>query len=140
MAINMSGRVSLFSYDFCPEDWVPADGRQMSIMNRDNHMLFSLLGRPLRRRWTQHIAVPNLEAPFSLLGDRYGGDGRNTFAVPNLEAPESVTQERAGPKKTQKLQWCVAVKGTYPPRTRVEAKRAAQGPPFLPDSREAYSS
>jgi len=42
---------------------------------------------------------------FSLIGDRFGGDGRQTFALPDM-------QKDAQP--TEGLTWCIAVDGIYP--------------------------
>ncbi len=52
------GEVRLFAGDFVPRGWLLCDGRQYHA-----------------------ITYPPL---FSVLGGRYGGDGRSTFAVPDL--------------------------------------------------------
>jgi microcystin-dependent protein len=52
------GAVFSFGFNFAPVDWVPCDGRMLSI--------------------SQYQAL------FSLLGTTYGGNGVTTFAVPNL--------------------------------------------------------
>jgi len=52
------GEIAPFASDFVPAGWLPADGRSLPI--RGN------------------------EALFSLLGDRFGGDGRDNFALPKL--------------------------------------------------------
>lgn len=51
------GEVRLFPYSFAPEDWALCDG--------------------------QLLSVQDYPALFSLLGDRYGGNGTTTFAVPD---------------------------------------------------------
>ena len=57
----MLGAIYEFPYDFTPQGVTPCDGKDMHIQ------LFKAL--------------------FSLLGTRYGGDGRITFKVPNLPHP-----------------------------------------------------
>lgn len=52
------GWIQLFPYHFAPVDWIPCDGRLLSISQY----------QPL----------------YSLLGITFGGDGATTFAVPNL--------------------------------------------------------
>jgi microcystin-dependent protein len=43
-------------------------------------------------------------ALFSLLGNRFGGDGRSTFALPSLVHP------------VEDLKYLICVEGMYPPR------------------------
>lgn len=52
------GSVCTVAFDYCPEGYLPADGRIMQI--QQSNVLFALLG------------------------NRYGGDGRTTFALPDL--------------------------------------------------------
>lgn len=52
------GEIRAFGFDFPPRGWVKCDGQTMPV--------------------SQHSAL------FSLLGTRYGGDGRTTFRVPDL--------------------------------------------------------
>lgn len=52
------GEIRLFAYDFCPKNWVDADGRRLPI---ENYMEL-----------------------YSLYGNTYGGDGLHDFAVPDL--------------------------------------------------------
>lgn len=52
------GEVRMFPATFVPGDWVPCDGRLLSIAEHDTL--------------------------FSLIGTTYGGDGVSTFAVPDL--------------------------------------------------------
>lgn len=52
------GQLQQFGTNWCPENWAPANGQLMSIAQ--NQVLFALLG------------------------NTYGGDGRNTFALPDL--------------------------------------------------------
>lgn len=52
------GQLALFPFGFAPAGWAPCEGQLLSI--------------------AQNTAL------FSLLGTRYGGDGRVTFALPDL--------------------------------------------------------
>lgn len=57
-AQEMMGTLTLFAGDYCPRGYIAANG--------------SLL------------PVQSYSALFSIMGTRYGGDGRSTFAVPDL--------------------------------------------------------
>jgi microcystin-dependent protein len=52
------GEIMIVPYDFAPLDWAFCDGQLLSVFQN--------------------------QALFALLGDTYGGDGRNTFALPDL--------------------------------------------------------
>lgn len=54
------GSITLFAYSFIPMDWLPCDGRSLSIAT------YGLL--------------------YSVIGTRYGGDGISNFNLPNLQA------------------------------------------------------
>lgn len=58
MSEPLLGEIRMFGANFDPDGWMTCDGRLLAI--RDNVALFSLIG------------------------NTYGGDGRNTFAVPDL--------------------------------------------------------
>src|SRR5678815_1673408 len=58
--LTFIGEVELFGFNFCPQGWLPADGRLMPI--------------------SQNTAL------FSLLGTTYGGDGKTTFKLPEPKA------------------------------------------------------
>lgn len=62
----MVGEVRLFGFEFCPEGWAAANGQLLSVM--ENQSLFSLLGT------------------------KYGGDGRTTFALPDLRGRAPIHQ------------------------------------------------
>lgn len=53
------GEIRIFSFTFPPKDWAMCDGQIMDI--QQNACLFSIIG------------------------NKFGGDGRRTFALPNLE-------------------------------------------------------
>lgn len=55
------GQIQLFPFTFAPRDWLPCDGRILSIAQ--NTVLFSLIGT------------------------QFGGDGQTTFALPRLTGP-----------------------------------------------------
>ncbi|MDO9472849.1 MAG: tail fiber protein [Caulobacter sp.] len=53
------GQLALFGMNWCPKNWLPANGQTLSIQQNS--------------------------ALFSLLGVQYGGNGQTTFALPNLQ-------------------------------------------------------
>lgn len=74
------GTVDLFSFSFAPQNWMVCEG--------------------------QLLEVSKYAALFSLIGNRFGGDGMMTFGLPDLRGKEPI-------KGTQ---YCIAVEGLYPPR------------------------
>ena len=52
------GEIRMLVCNHAPTDFIPCDGRTLRLI--------------------QHTAL------YSLLGDRFGGDGRNSFAIPNI--------------------------------------------------------
>ncbi|RAU20288.1 phage tail protein [Paramagnetospirillum kuznetsovii] len=73
------GSICTMSTNFCPEGFLPADGRALPV--------------------NQNAAL------YSLMGTRFGGDGKTTFQIPNLisaDKPNLIT--------------CIAAQGIYPPR------------------------
>jgi microcystin-dependent protein len=103
------GEIMGFAGTFVPVDFLPCDGRLLSI--NDHQTLFSLLGTS------------------------YGGDGVTTFALPDLSnrAPVHVTdslgetRDAASPPDgagatlpgSIAMNWCICVDGTYPRRIGV---------------------
>ena len=67
------GELMLFGGNFCPINWLPADGRTVNISEYD--------------------------VLYALLGTTYGGDGQNTFQLPDLRGRAAVGQG-AGPRLT----------------------------------------
>ncbi len=57
-AASYLGNVSTFVFNFCPKNWLPADGRLLAI--------------------SQNTAL------FSLYGTTYGGNGTTNFALPKV--------------------------------------------------------
>jgi microcystin-dependent protein len=53
------GEVRLVGFNFCPTQWIPANG--------------------------QLLAISSNQALFALYGTTYGGDGVRTFGIPNLQ-------------------------------------------------------
>lgn len=78
------GEIGTFAFDFCPVHWAPLDGKVMSI-----------------------AAYPAL---FSLLGIRYGGDGKTTFALPRVKPIFTIS-----PGAPQLIE-CISLEGAFPPR------------------------
>jgi len=75
------GEVRAMPYDFLPTGWAPCDGRLLEVG-----------------------ANPAL---YSLLGSRYGGDGKTTFALPKIPPLKG---------KEGTLQYCIAIRGMFPRR------------------------
>lgn len=71
------GEIIQVSFDFCPQGFLPTSGQLLPV--------------------SQHAAL------FSLLGTRYGGDGKENFALPTLVA-------------LQGTRYCISLYGAYPSR------------------------
>ena len=56
------GMVTLFAFNFAPQNWAECKGQILSVYEN--------------------------QALFALIGATYGGDGRTTFALPNLQGAE----------------------------------------------------
>lgn len=69
------GEIAYFSFSFCPRGWLAANGA-----------IYPISGVPTQ----------NLEPLFSLLGTRYGGDGRTTFGVPDMRGRVTVGAGQSG--------------------------------------------
>jgi microcystin-dependent protein len=74
------GDVRAMSFNFAPHGWAQCNG--------------------------QILPVAQNQALFSLLSNRYGGDGQTTFALPAL--PPVPAQNGAA------LGFCISLKGIYP--------------------------
>ena len=74
------GQIQLFPYHFAPKGWAFCEGQLLQI--------------------TEYTVL------FSLIGDTFGGDARNTFALPDLKAKNLDAN----------LRYCIALEGIYPPR------------------------
>jgi len=61
---SYTGTVCTFGFDFCPRNWVAADGRL--------------------------LAINSYQALYALFGTAYGGDGRTTFGIPDLRGRSAV--------------------------------------------------
>jgi microcystin-dependent protein len=72
------GQLALVPYGFAPDGWATCKG--------------------------QFIPIQQNTALFSLLGTKFGGDGKTTFALPTLEDP------------AENLHWIIALRGMYPTR------------------------
>lgn len=76
------GTICLFPYDFVPKNWARCEGQQMVLSQ------FTPL--------------------FSILGTKYGGNGRTTFALPKI-APIKLSNDCL-------LHYCINLRGIFPPR------------------------
>ncbi len=74
------GSIMLFPYDFSPRGWLPCEG--------------------------QILPIGNYQALFSLLGTKFGGDGRSSFALPDLKDKSPAPS----------MKYYMAIEGLYPTR------------------------
>lgn len=72
------GQIVIFPYNFEPRDFKKCDGRLVSV-----------------EKWV---------ALYSLLGTRFGGDGRVDFCIPKIEDP------------CNGVSYYICMNGQYPPR------------------------
>lgn len=64
----------------------------------------------------QTLPVNQNQALFSLIGNRFGGDGRTTFALPNTR-PVEEEMRRATRSRVPPFRYVIALTGTYPSRS-----------------------
>jgi microcystin-dependent protein len=76
------GTVIKFAGNFAPEGWLLCNG--------------------------QTLEINNYQALYSIIGNRYGGDGAHDFNIPNLNDP--TLRLNVGPV------WIICVDGIYPSR------------------------
>jgi microcystin-dependent protein len=74
------GQIIVFPYNFVPRGWLLCNGQQLTIQ--------------------QYTPL------YSLIGNKFGGDGHNTFNIPNLK----------GAEPTPGSGYYICVEGLYPPR------------------------
>ena len=106
------GEIRAFAFDFAPEGWEVCDGREFLIRN--------------------HTAL------FSVIGDAFGGDGRERFGLPDLRGrtpidhgqgpgldPEPYAKHRndlapggGGRRPRLHVTYCIATVGEFPSRRR----------------------
>lgn len=75
------GTIQLFPYNFVPLNWAKCEG--------------------------QLLEIGQYQALFSLLGTKFGGDGRSTFGLPNLQGAEPIPG----------MEYYIALEGIYPQRS-----------------------
>jgi len=78
------GEVFVTAADFCPRRTLEAAG--------------------------QILPINQNQSLYSLMGTRYGGDGRTSFGLPDLRAA-APSNRRGGSTK-----YCIVIEGTFPPR------------------------
>lgn len=76
----MLGQIQLFAFNYAPDGWNLCQGQILNVNQN--------------------------QALFSLLSNRYGGDGITTFALPDLRGAEPVPG----------MIYCIATMGYYPVR------------------------
>ncbi|QNU67727.1 tail fiber protein [Ruminiclostridium herbifermentans] len=74
------GGIALFPYNFTPIGWLPCEG--------------------------QTLYIQQYQALYSLIGNKYGGNGTTTFALPNLKGAEPLPG----------MKYFIATEGIYPSR------------------------
>lgn len=92
------GEVSQFGFNFCPREWMPAEGQLLPIQSN--------------------------QALYSILGTTYGGDGRTTFALPDVRQPRSNKDKPnlpapaiKGSSTSPAPTTCIRIQGMFPPRS-----------------------
>lgn len=80
------GEITTFGGNFCPNGYLPTDGRLLSIAEND----------------TLYI----------LLGTAYGGDGETTFGLPMMSVGAAPTAD----SNATPVHACIAISGVFPPR------------------------
>jgi microcystin-dependent protein len=93
---QLLGSLLLVPYDYVPEQFAACDGQILPV--RGNLALFSLLY------------------------DKYGGDGTTNFALPNLNGKEPI----------KNLRYVIAIDGFFPARSRTALKEAAKYGGYAP--------
>jgi microcystin-dependent protein len=101
-AATYIGEVRAFAFSFCPQGWLPADGRPMTIAQ--NVQLFSLLGTSFGGNGTTIFNLPDLR------GRTPAGAG------PSLSLGQGASAQPGQPPRFLGLTWCIAVQMSYPQR------------------------
>jgi microcystin-dependent protein len=104
--------VRLFASNFCPVNWLPADGRLLPI--RQYTPLFSLLGITYGGDGTMNFGLPDLvgrapygSSPAEPVGTPYG----NSTVTAGNQQPNNRGSALA-------MTWCIAYQGMFPERPR----------------------
>jgi len=74
------GTIKLFAFPFAPRGYLPCEG--------------------------QSLQVPTNAALYSILGNRFGGDGIQTFCLPDLRGKEPIPNTK----------YYICISGVYPVR------------------------
>lgn len=105
-----TGEIRLLPYYYAPQNWLSCDGQQLQPMY--------------------------YQALFSLIGNRFGGDGRNTFNLPNLNGRTVIGTGTNPAEPGLTYQWGVTggvnavqlTPNTIPPHSHaLNGKQLAQG-------------
>ena len=75
------GQILCVPYTFNMSGWLPCEGQVLNIRDGSSNAML-----------------------FSLLGGRFGGDGKTTFGLPDLRGKEPAPG----------LKWIIAITGQYP--------------------------
>jgi microcystin-dependent protein len=119
-AHDILGEVMPFAGNFVPRDYLPADGRLLSIAQ--NTALFSLLGNTYGGNGTTTFALPDLRgrtiigaSTFDPLGELVGSP---TVSLSNPQVPNGFTgvQPFANREPSLALNYVIAINGIFPSR------------------------
>jgi len=100
MVYNYVGEIKMFAGKCAPDGWLFCDGRLLPVA--ENHFLFQLLG------------------------NRYGGDGKNNFGIPDLRNCLPIHQDEGpggGERPFSKnepylcIQFIISLYGIFSPRS-----------------------
>lgn len=86
---SYTGSIQMFPYTMVPDGWMPCYGQLLSI--------------------SQEPAL------FSLIGNKFGGDGRVNFSLPNLNFFNSSVRTKVMAAPDQNMVYAICTSGMYPP-------------------------
>lgn len=122
------GEICISAIGFCPQDYVPADGRLLSMPQ--NQALFSLIGTTYGGTWSAPPADANLAVP-DLRGRSVVGVGQSTD--PGVPAPVALAQQ-VGQAEVRLNATQVALTAHAHQATFALAGQATIAIPAMPDS------
>lgn len=94
------GEVRAFAFSFCPQGWLPADGRNIPIAQ--NQALFSLLGPSFGGNGVTYFSLPDLR-------------GRTPIGTgPDVSLGQPGSAQPGSQSRFLGMTWCIAVNPSYP--------------------------
>jgi microcystin-dependent protein len=98
-AATYLGEVRAFGFNFCPQGWLPADGRNMPIAQ--NPALFSLLATSFGGNGTTYFSLPDLRGRTPIGTGAGVSLGQRSSAQPGEQS------------RFLGMTWCIAVDASY---------------------------